>query len=165
MSAMAERDPVEELAELLTLAGAVPTLDSGRNSTYPCTFCGTPASRALSGKSHDLVTIGRYPTGAALTRPVCKNCLSTGRIFEKMIDADSNPHHAPPPLPALSRAARGILNESAADAAKRARDAARAARRSYLTGPLQRALGALAAAHDEAAEVYESFAERVRRAP
>lgn len=43
--------------------------DPGCNGRHPCTFCG----RAPDG-THDLSTIGTYPNGEPITRPVCSAC-------------------------------------------------------------------------------------------
>jgi DNA-binding NtrC family response regulator len=64
-------DPIEELSDLLREAGVTVTFDRGRDITHPCTFCG---SRPVHGGVHDLVDIGTYPNGNALTRPVCEAC-------------------------------------------------------------------------------------------
>lgn len=70
----------ERLEEALRSANARVTFDRGRNNTHPCTFCGcSPKEREVT--TFDLVTIGTYKSGAALTRPVCAPCkvISRGR--------------------------------------------------------------------------------------
>lgn len=61
-------DAVEQLGQFLSEAGATVTFDSGRSISHPCTFCGQLRP------PHKLMTIGTYPSGAALTRPVCGQC-------------------------------------------------------------------------------------------
>lgn len=63
-------DATKKLCALLRSANAHVTFDPGRNHTHPCTFCATPAA-----PTHELKTIGMYPNGDELTRPVCARCL------------------------------------------------------------------------------------------
>jgi hypothetical protein len=69
-------DKTLQLGALLRKSGAKVTLDIGRNITHPCTFCGK-----LPDTSHELVTIGTYPNGDDLTRPVCANCMALAKAM------------------------------------------------------------------------------------
>lgn len=68
-AALLRGDAVGALCKMLRAAGARVTFDSGRNVTHPCTFCDT-----VDGP-RQLVTIGTYPNGDDLTRPVCGACM------------------------------------------------------------------------------------------
>jgi hypothetical protein len=72
-----EGDAVNDLAVLLDSAGARVSFDRGRSNTHPCTFCGKPPA---DGGAHQLLTIGRYISGADLTRPVCSGCDAIARL-------------------------------------------------------------------------------------
>lgn len=70
------RDPVTQLTELLTEAGARPTIDHHRNVTHACYLCGTTTA------PRELVTVGVYTrpmggglrAGDAIRRPLCASC-------------------------------------------------------------------------------------------
>lgn len=63
------RSAFDELLDLIKTSGVRVTFDSGRNINHPCTFCAAPGP-------HKLVTIGAYPNGDDLTRPVCPRCMT-----------------------------------------------------------------------------------------
>lgn len=68
---------IDELIKALEKSGARVTFDRGRDITHPCTFCATPAN-----PHHELVTIGTYPNGDDLTRPVCVKCMTIAEAIK-----------------------------------------------------------------------------------
>lgn len=68
------------------VSGARVTFDRGRSNKNPCTFCGASADE---GSAHRLRSIGFYPNGDLLTRPVCDReaCIAIANTWEsKLID-------------------------------------------------------------------------------
>jgi hypothetical protein len=86
MSDPDDEDATQQLAEMLDATGARVTFDRGRNNQNPCTFCGASIDE---GSAHRLRSIGFYPNGDLLTRPVCDReaCVAIANIWEsKLID-------------------------------------------------------------------------------
>ena len=100
---MAKRKPdaVARLGAALSAAGAVVTLDPGRNNTNPCTFCGRPPHR---GAFH-LRDIGRYPDGDTITRPVCEGCSHLAEPHERGLSQVKLVEGLPLPPKVLGRVA------------------------------------------------------------
>lgn len=85
MSDPDDDDATQQLAEMLAASGARVTFDRGRNNQSPCTFCGASTD---DGGAHRLRSIGFYPNGDLLTRPVCDReaCVSTANAWESKTD-------------------------------------------------------------------------------
>jgi hypothetical protein len=62
-------DAINQLADALERAGARVIFDSGNNATHHCTYCGTRPVVA-----HKTMSIGTYPNGDPIRRPVCAQC-------------------------------------------------------------------------------------------